>query len=143
MSNGYNNYVRNEVEGASPGRLVVMMYDAAVRFMTLAIKAIDEKNIQDAHNNIIKAENIFYELMSTLNTDEGGEIAQTLLGLYDFIIWELVHANSTKNKEKIEAVIKLINPVRSAWKEIVSKESSSQATQPTAEEIKKSINISG
>jgi flagellar protein FliS len=141
----YDNYLKNEIEGASQGKLIVMLYDAALKFMKRAITAIDEKNIQDAHNNIIRSENIFYELISTLNTDDGGEIAHTLLHLYDFIIWELVEANKSKDKAKLEGVIKLVEPVRGAWKEIVAKESAAAKaeTDGTPPVEHKPINFSG
>ncbi len=140
----YGNYLKQEVEGASQGKLVVMMYDAAIRFMRAAVKAIEEKKIEEAHNNIVRAENIIYELMSTLNTDEGGEVAQNLLHLYDFMIWELVDANTTKNIAKIENVLKVITPIRSAWKEIVAKDAAAhQAQEPKKPGDAKPFNVAG
>lgn len=139
----YGSYLKQEVEGASQGKLIVMMYDAAIRFMRTAAKAIHEKNVEEAHNNIIRAENIIYELMSTLNTEEGGEVAQNLLHLYDFMIWELVDANTTKNAAKIENVLKVITPIRSAWKEILARETESQLQEPKNQEETKPLNIAG
>ena len=141
----YNNYLRHEVDGASQGKLIVMLYDAAIRFMRSAKKDIADKKVEEAHNNIIRAENILYELMSTLNTDEGGELAQNLLQLYDFMIWELVEANTTKRVDKIENVLKVITPIRAAWKEVVVRElaeASQTREQKSADEIK-SLNIAG
>ncbi|MDR0453329.1 MAG: flagellar export chaperone FliS [Deferribacteraceae bacterium] len=139
----YGNYLKQEVEGASQGKLIVMMYDAAIRFMRSAVKAIEEKKVEDAHNNIIRAENIIYELMSTLNTDEGGELAQNLLNLYDFMIWELVDANTNKNAAKIENVIKVIMPIRSAWKEIAARGETPQAQDTKKTDELKPLNVAG
>ena len=141
MNNAYGKYLKQGVEGASQGQLIVMMYDAAVRFMKQAIKAIETKDIEGAHNNIIRTENIIYELMSTLNTDKGGEIADNLLKLYDYMIWELVDANTAKSIEKIENVLKVITPLRSAWKEIVSRDESKAPAQTEPE--RKSVSFSG
>ena len=141
MNNAYGKYLKQGVEGASQGQLIVMMYDAAVRFMKQAIKAIETKDIEGAHNNIIRTENIIYELMSTLNTDKGGEIAENLLKLYDYMIWELVDANTAKSIEKIENVLKVITPLRSAWKEIVSRDESKAPVQTEPE--RKSVSFSG
>jgi flagellar protein FliS len=141
--NAYGNYLKQEVEGASQGKLIVMMYDAAVKFMRAAIKSIQEKNIEEAHNNIIRTENIIYELISTINTEEGGEIAQNLLKLYDYMLWELIDANTQKNVEKLENVIKIINPIRTAWKEIMTKEAATNANTGTDQKEHKSINFAG
>jgi flagellar protein FliS len=143
-TNAYGTYLQKEVEGASQGKLIVMLYDATVKFARAGIKAIEEKNIEEAHNNIIRAENIIYELMSTINVEEGGEIAQHLLKLYDYIIWELVDANTQKNAEKLENVIKIINPVRAAWKEVVAKEGKAATTEEKPEQKEhKPLNVAG
>ena len=144
--NAYENYLKHEIEGASQGKLIVMLYDAAVKFMKRAIAAIEEKNIQGAHDNIIRTENIFYELMSTLNTDEGGEIAATLLKLYDYIIWELIEANRLKSSEKLETLIKLIEPVRGAWKEVAARDAAAKEPVGAAKGVPadhKPVNFSG
>lgn len=114
-------YLKNEIEGATKGKLVLLLYDGAIKFVNMAIKAIEEKNIVAAHENIIKAENILYELLSTLNM-EAGEIAENLFKLYDFTIWQLVEANKTKDKEKLTPVLGILKTLRDAWKEVVTKE---------------------
>ena len=105
-------------------------------------KAIDENNIQEAHNNIVKAENILYELMSTLNMD-AGEIADNLMRLYDFMIWQLIEANRDKDKNKVESVIELLLPLCDAWKQIVEKDNLSVVKTPVNREQTKSINFAG
>jgi flagellar protein FliS len=135
----YGSYLKQEVEGASQGKLIVMMYDATVKFIRAGVKAIEEKDIQNAHNNIVRAENIIYELMSTINVEEGGDIAQNLLKLYDYMIEELIEANTKKSVEKLENVLRIINPVRSAWKDVLAKETSAKSE---AREHK-SVNFAG
>lgn len=114
-------YLKNEIEGATKGKLVLLLYDGAIKFVNMAIKAIEEKNIVAAHENIIKAENILYELLSTLNM-EAGEIAENLFKLYDFTIWQLVEANKSKDAEKLTPVLGILKTLRDAWKEVVTKE---------------------
>ena len=106
------------------------------------MKNIDEKDIQSAHNNIVKTENILYELMSTLNMD-AGEISVNLMKLYDFMIWQLIEANRDKDKNKIDSVIELLEPLKNAWKEIVEKESLTIVKQPVEKTEAKSINFAG
>jgi len=117
-----NIYQKQEIDGTSKEKLVVLLYDGAIKFLKLATVAIDDNNIELAHNNIIKTENIIYELMSTLNMDVG-EISHNLLKLYDFMIWQLIEANKLKNKRLVEEVINLLEPLRDAWKSIIDKES--------------------
>jgi len=138
VSNPYNTYLKNEIEGATKGKLVLLLYDGAIKFLRTAKKSIEAKDIINAHKNIIKAENIIYELMSTLNMD-AGEISENLLKLYDFMVWKLIEANRDKTTENIDIVINLMLKLREAWREIVEKEQ--QESQPKKEG--KSINFAG
>ncbi|UOD34369.1 flagellar export chaperone FliS [Deferribacteraceae bacterium V6Fe1] len=139
VSNPYKTYLKNEIEGATKGKLILLLYDGAIKFLRQANKYIELKDIPNAHQNIIKAENIIYELMSTLNMD-AGEIAENLLKLYDFMVWQLIEANKEKNSEKINTVIKLLTNLREAWKVIVEKE---QEVESEAENKKRSVNFAG
>lgn len=142
QATAYQNYKRQEVEGATKGKIVVLLFEGAIKFLKIANKNIDEKDVQGAHNNIVKAENILYELMSTLNMD-AGEISVNLMKLYDFMIWQLIEANRDKDKNKIDSVIELIEPLKNAWKEIVEKESLTIVKQPVEKTEVKSINFAG
>lgn len=121
MQNAYKIYLKNEVEGATKGKLVLLLYDGAIKFITQARKAAEEKNIITTHENIIKAENIVYELLNTLNM-EAGEIAENLFKLYDFVLWQLIEANKTKEPEKLDPSLGVLKTLREAWKEVVVKE---------------------
>lgn len=136
-------YLKNEIEGATKGKLVLLLYDGAIKFINMAVKAIEEKNIVAAHENIIKAENILYELLSTLNM-EAGEIAENLFKLYDFAIWQLVEANKTKDVEKLTPVLGILKTLRDAWKEVVTQEELEKQTvnnQQKVDNIK--LNVAG
>jgi len=139
VSNPYKTYLKNEIEGATKGKLILLLYDGAIKFLRQANKYIELKDIPNSHQNIIKAENIIYELMSTLNMD-AGEIAENLLQLYDFMVWQLIEANKEKNSEKIDSVIRLLTDLREAWKVIVEKE---QEIESESEKKKRSVNFAG
>ncbi|MBC7197254.1 MAG: flagellar protein FliS, partial [Deferribacterales bacterium] len=62
VSNPYRTYLKNEIEGATKGKLILLLYDGAIKFLRQANKYIELKDIPNAHQNIIKAENIIYEL---------------------------------------------------------------------------------
>ncbi|MDR2104232.1 MAG: flagellar export chaperone FliS [Deferribacteraceae bacterium] len=123
MSAAYKNYLKQEIEGASQAKIVVLLYEAAIKFMRTAAKAMEEKNIENSHNNLVRAQNIIYELMSTLNTDAGGDIAEELLKLYDYMIWKLEEANTNKDVRAVQSVVKIITPLKDAWKEVLARES--------------------
>lgn len=139
VSNPYQTYLKNEIEGATKGKLVLLLYDGAIKFLKLANRYIELKDIPNAHKHIIKAENIIYELMSTLNMD-AGEIAENLLKLYDFMVWQLIEANMEKDSNKINSVIKLLTNLREGWKIIVEKE---QEVESESENKKRSVNFTG
>ncbi|MFW5736198.1 MAG: flagellar export chaperone FliS [Halanaerobium sp.] len=112
-------YKQMQIKTASPGKLLLMLYQGAVKFMKLAKKNIKEGKIEESHNNIIKAQNIILELQSTLNKEQGGEIALQLERLYDFIYRELIKANLNKNTRHLDNVIPLVEELFAAYKEIV------------------------
>lgn len=144
QTSAYQNYHKQEIEGASKAKIVLMLIEGTIRFLRKACKGIDDKNIQEAHNNLIRAENIIYELMATLNM-EAGEIAQNLMRLYDFMIWQLIEANKDKDKEKVDSVIKLLIPLKDAWKEITDKETPiiTAPKEQNADKEVKSVNFAG
>jgi flagellar protein FliS len=135
----YQNYIKQEVEGATKGKLVLLLYDGAIKFMRISVLAIEEGKIPEAHNNLMKAQNIVYELMSSLNM-EAGDISQNLLRLYDFIIYTLIEANKEKDKTKVESVISIMSELREAWKGAVDQEERGSVKK---EETAKSINYAG
>ncbi|QAR33250.1 flagellar export chaperone FliS [Geovibrio thiophilus] len=139
MTKPYQNYIRQEVEGATKGKLVLLLYDGAIKFMRIAVLAMEEGKIPEAHNNIMKAQNIVYELMSSLNMD-AGEISQNLLRLYDFMIWSLIEANKSKDKAKVESAISVMCELREAWKGVVEQE---ERGNSSIEAASKSINFAG
>ncbi len=137
-----NIYQKQGIDGASKGKIVLFLLDGTLKFLRIACKSIDNADIEGAHNNIIKAENIIFELMSTLNMDVK-EISTNLMKLYDFMVWQLIEANKTKNKQLVEDVMKLVEPLRDAWKEVVEKENKKD-TPVIAENFEKaSVNIAG
>ncbi|WP_034764481.1 flagellar export chaperone FliS [Chrysiogenes arsenatis] len=141
----YGAYKRNEIQGASQGRLIILLYDGAIRFLNQSIVAIEKKDIGAAHENIMRAENIIAELMNSLNMD-AGEVAQNLLRLYEFMIWHLIQGNKDKDKDKITEVIGMLGDLRVAWQQIVGgKVDGENAVPPVqngGETAPKKLNIS-
>jgi flagellar protein FliS len=122
QGNRANQYKQMQIKTASPGRLLLMLYQGAAKFMKLAKNDIKAGKIEASHKNIIKAQNIILELKNTLNKEEGGEIADQLENLYDFIYHELLQANLSKKPEHLDNVIPLIEDLFATYKEIVVQE---------------------
>ena len=122
--NAEQQYKQMQIKTASPGKLLLMLYQGSIKFMKLAVKGIEMNNIEIAHENIIKAQNIILELKGTLNKEQGGEIAENLERLYDFIYQELLRANLRKEKEHIENVIPLVEDLFESYQEIVNRQNS-------------------
>ena len=116
-SNAYNTYKQNSVNLASKDQLLLMLLDGAVKFSKIARQAILDKNIMKAHENLVKTQDIFVELMTSLDTNSG-EWAGNLIALYDFINRQLINVNIKKDINILEETIPLIEEVRNMWYEV-------------------------
>ncbi|QTC40267.1 flagellar export chaperone FliS [Bacillus sp. V3] len=117
INNPYAAYQNNSVTTASPGELTLMLYNGSLKFIHIAKKAIEEKNIELKNTNIQKAQAIVSELMVTLNTDV--EISQNLMSLYDYINRRLTEANVKNDRAILEEVEGLISEFRDTWKQVI------------------------
>jgi flagellar protein FliS len=101
-----------------------MLYDGAIRFLESSLVGFSytdpaERNTA-IHNNINRALNIVRELNFSLNTDAGGELAQTLEGLYSYFERRLLDSNRYKRREGIDEVIVHLKELRTAWATMLS-----------------------
>lgn len=117
QNNAYNTYKNNSVNYASREQLLLMLLDGAVKFSKIGRQAIVDKDVKKAHENLVKTQNIFYELMTTLDVEKGGEWAKGLMNIYEFIVRRLTDANIKKDIEIMNEVIPLIEEVRDTWNE--------------------------
>ncbi|HCW03406.1 MAG TPA: flagellar export chaperone FliS [Clostridium sp.] len=115
LNNPYAVYKQNSVNFASKEQLLLMLVDGAVKFSKLGRQAIMDKKISVAHENIVKTQDIFYELMATLDVEKGGDWAKQLMSVYDFIVRRLVEANLKKDLTIMEEVLPIIVDVRNTW----------------------------
>ena len=125
-NNPYMQYRQNAVSTASPAQMGELLYTGAVKFLKQAESAMEQNNIQEAHNSIIKAQEIFEYLAETLN--EKVEIALNLALLYDFAYRQLIEANVHKDINILREVLKITEELRDAWKE--ARESLSETALP-------------
>lgn len=118
-SNPYNIYKQNSVNMASSQQLLLMLLDGAVKYTKIARMAILNKDIARAHKELVRVQDIFLELMITM--DKNTKYMEDLYNIYDFIKNELVKANIKKDITIIDNTLPLIEEIRDMWYEVDKK----------------------
>ncbi len=113
-------YRSNSVMTASPGQLVVMLYDGAVRFLKQAEIAMGEGADVHAGGRITKAEAILDELLVTLDMERGGQIAERLQAIYVFCKRLTIEARLERDTARMRKAASLLADLRDAWAEIAA-----------------------
>ena len=111
-------YQLNDILTAPPGRLVVLLYDGAGRFLRQAAAAMRAGDIQRSNASMQRAEAIIDELLVTLNYEQGGELAASLRDVYLFCRRLLNESRLERDAEKIDSVVGLLGELREAWAQI-------------------------
>lgn len=121
MSHPYVKYKQTQVISASREKLLLMMYEGAIKFTKKAIHAIEEKNIADRCTNIGRAYDIILELNNTLDHKVGGEVAKNLEQLYMFITERYTKANIGGQIEPLKEALKILETLYDGWVQAVEK----------------------
>lgn len=116
QQNAHNIYKNNSVNCASKEQLLLMLVDGAVKFAKRGKLGIEEKNIKMAHESLVRVQDIFTELMVTLDPS-AGEWTTEILEIYKFINRTLAEANMKKDIKKVDEAIEIIVEVRDMWHE--------------------------
>lgn len=117
-TNPYETYKNARIQTANQGRLIVMLYEGAIRFSKEALKAIQDKKYDVANNRIVRAEDIVTELLVSLDYEKGGDIAKKLASIYIYMNQQLLEANITKSSGPLEVVINLMSDLKESWEKI-------------------------
>lgn len=119
------------VTTATPGNLVLMLFDGSLRFLSLALHGFQNESIsaknEEIHNNLIKTQRILRELQCSLDLKVGGEFGRTMFALYDFMIEQLQKANLAKEATPIQTVERLLGELRDAWAQMLEQSQSKAA----------------
>ena len=118
--NGVGAYRDTAVTTQSKGRLIVLLYDGAIKFMRLAIRELEAGNYEAKGRYINRARDIINELNAVLDVETGGEIAASLRELYCFMNNRLSEANIERDPQMIREVITLMDELNQSWKAINS-----------------------
>ncbi|MBL7152246.1 MAG: flagellar export chaperone FliS [Phycisphaerae bacterium] len=118
--NGVSAYQEASVTTESKSRLIVMLYEGAIKFMRLAIHELDAQNHEAKGRYINRAQDIINELNTILDVEAGGEIAANLRKLYVFMSGRLSQANIERDPQMIREVITLMEELNKGWRAITS-----------------------
>lgn len=123
-ANPWQSYRQVATKTATPGQLVLMLFDGALRFLDKALVGFDLDDPLDSNlainNNILKAQEILRELNMSLNMELGGEFAATMRRLYNYYDLQLSHSNLQKDPAGVQLVIRLLSVIRGAWAEMLT-----------------------
>ena len=120
-SNYQNAYKKASVNTLDQNKLIIMLYDGAIKNANFAVQYMESGEIEKVHDSLIKTKNIVTELLATLNMEHGGEIAKNLKSLYSYMFSLLIEANMEKKSEPVLNVIDLLKELRGAWVQIREK----------------------
>ena len=115
VANPYNQYQEQSINTATPGMLIIMLFESAAKHINAGIRAVEEGNIQDSHNAIIKAQDIYSALSGCL--DESVPMSKDLKDMYEYILKRLCEANIKKDAEILREVHAYTVEYRDTWKE--------------------------
>ena len=117
LPNAYAQYNNSKVLTATPAELTLMLYEGAIKFCNIAEIAMEQKDIQRAHVNIVKTQKIVEYLRQTL--DMKYPVAKDIENIYVYLEGQLVQANVKKDKEILEECLGHLREVRDTWKEVM------------------------
>ena len=116
----HQEYKYNEVFTSNQGKLILMMYEAAIKNLNLAVDCIKQKNISGKGLHIRKTHDIVSELSIALDLEKGGQIAEQLDRLYQFILRQLTLANIKRTDDNpLKNVINILITLQKAWQQII------------------------
>ena len=118
--NGVSAYQETTITTQNKGRLIVMLYDGAIKFIRLAIQELEAGDYEAKGTYINKAQDIINELNTVLDMEAGGEIAANLRKLYNFMSRHLSKANVDRDPQLLREVIALMEELNNGWKAIAT-----------------------
>jgi flagellar protein FliS len=115
------NYQATQISTATKEQLLLITYDIGIRSCQIAEGALEDKDYELSNRELVRAQSVIRELMVTLNVERGGDIADNLMKLYDFMHRYLVQANIDKDAAKVAIVTNMLKELRQTWEEALLK----------------------
>lgn len=137
----YSAYRRSELDTLTPRDLLVKLFEGLERFIEQGALAMDNRAYEHAARSCMRARDILFELQSTLNFREGGEIAQRLDALYTFLTSELIEASLRQDAARLRSLLRVVRPLTEAWRGIPDQHA--RTSSLTGEAQRNVINMRG
>ena len=126
----HEEYRQNEISTSSQGKLILMMYDGAIKNARMALQCIEKNDISGRGLHIRKTHDIINELSLSLDQEKGQQVAKRLEELYQFIMKQLTLANIKGEPKPIESVLRILSTLKEAWEQIIKKVNSEASLKP-------------
>ncbi len=114
----HDQYRKNQISTSNQGRLILMMYEGAIKFTTMASESIEKGDASNQGKYIRKAHDIINELSLSLDFKKGGDVAPRLESLYQFALSQLTLANIKSDKKPLEAVLNILTHLLEGWVQV-------------------------
>jgi flagellar protein FliS len=118
MATATQSYEQASISTQNKGRVIVMLYEGTIKFLKQATDAMEKGDLESKGKFIVKAQDIIFELNSVLDIDNGGEVAQNLRKLYNFMWQRLSEASIKQDAGMVREVISLLEELNRGWKAI-------------------------
>jgi flagellar protein FliS len=118
--NGFQTYQETAISTQNRGRLIVMLYDGAIKFLRQAILDLQQGDFAAKGRHISRAQDILFELNTVLDMDKGGQIAENLRSLYSFMQRHLTEASIRKDPQMIQEVIGMLEELNQSWRTVTN-----------------------
>jgi flagellar secretion chaperone FliS len=133
VNNPYSQYQETQFNTQTPGRLLLMVYDAAIRFAMIAAEKMKEGKLDEQSVNIVRVQNIVIELMSTLDPRRDRQLAANLSSLYSYIFDKLTQANIRDDLAALNEVVSILTEMRATWAQAETLVRTGAGTNPIEE----------
>lgn len=131
MGNGYQKYKATAIQSANREKILLLLYEGAIKFVKRAILACENRDIAERGINIGRAYDIILELNNTLNHTAGGDISINLERLYVYMTDQLTQANIKGESEPLKIVLRLLETLYDGWQKAVEKLKKDETEQRT------------
>lgn len=116
---GLQAYRRNEVMTASKETILLLLYEGVIRFCKGGLEAIEQNRIEERSKALLRAQDIVNELRCTLNFKVGGELANDLERIYDYVNERLIYANINNDAASVREALNILEPLYVTWQQAV------------------------
>ena len=136
MNQYVKQYQKASIETASREQILIMLYDGAIQFLNKAKMAMQNKEFEAIHNNLMGAQNIIQEFINSMDREVAPQLAENLISLYEYFIRRLIQANMKRQVEPIDEVLQYLKSLKATWEQAIvlaQKETQEQMTSSSVD----------